>query len=162
MTPQDRHFAPHVPGLTRDLDSNGSRPRIKSGAGKLMYSQQRAAPDRVGAKPPPGGGRGLPGDAGCLLALVSFILFPNLTSAASHAANYAQIPDTLHVHVFSLKEDPQVISYNPEFVSEAALTAFVADLCDNQNANVQQVRPWFIQRLRGRKRAHVFCMGVTQ
>jgi len=137
-----------------------------------LASKLGASPDRGwGSIPRPSNRRfafgktGRSGDARRFrraLASISVLLLSGETYAATHAEEFAEIPSGMKVILFSLKDDPQVVTYDPEKLSHQALTVFAADLCDSEQAYVKLVSPWLAQRLRRRNRAHIFCMGAPQ
>ena len=110
----------------------------------------------------PWGGSGAARRCRRAFACISVILIAGETYAATHAEEFADIPSGLKVILFSLKDDPQVVTYDPDNLSHQALTVFAADLCDSEQAHVKPVSPRLAQRLQGRNRAHIYCMGAPQ
>ena len=126
-------------------------------------SELRASPDRGwGSIPRPGGRSGDARRCHRAVAIVGLMLTLTVCTASTHAEQYALIPDGLKVILYSLKDDPQVVTYGPDRLSPNALALFAADLCDFDQPRVAPVRPRLAQWLQGRKRAHIFCTGEPQ
>jgi len=101
----------------------------------------------------------------CRIISVWAALAGALITALPHSADANPVghaPDGLRVILVSIKEDPQVISYDPDVIYDTDLIAFARDLCGHSNGTFEPVPPFMLQRLRGHKRAHIFCMGKPQ
>lgn len=66
-------------------------------------------------------------------------------------------PQSLKIILHQLHESPSVITYDPKAVTAEVLDEFAQDICCNQNARIEPVRPFLFQRLKKHKRAHIFC-----
>ena len=131
--------------------------------GTGLASELRGSPDRGwGSIPRPGGRSGDARRCRRAVKLASLVMIPTVCVAGTHAEQFAEIPDGLNVLLFSLKEDPQVVTYDPETLTPEALALFAADLCDVDQPFVTPVRARLAQSLQGRNRAHIFCTGDPQ
>ena len=79
--------------------------------------------------------------------------------ATHHADAFADIPNGLSVILFSTYEDPNVVAYDPDILDPEALASLANDLCDRDKARIELVSPFVLQRIQGRNRAHIFCLG---
>ena len=117
-------------------------------------SEQRAWPHRgVGSMPAPGGRCGHARRVRRAEVTTTVALLPTVVFSGTHADQFADIPDGPKVILFSPYEDPNVVTSDPDTLTETDLARFSTDLRNSDNARVAPVTPRLAQWLQGRKRA---------